>query len=163
MKKTIRIFWSILLVFAMFIPANVSAEEITVEPRALYVRCTKSFNSLTKISTGKAKLLKKFSEGAAPGSTLTVSKSYATTVTNNLSVSLLDDFLSLGYAVSYTAGVNIGWSMKNTTSRYRVLGLMVIYDTFSVKSYTYQGDGYCSVIDRGNIDVNKGWTFDLVD
>ena len=143
------------MVLCCVIPINAA------EPRvALYV-CSGPFNQYTKTGDDLERVKYELGVFASPGSTLTVNKSYARTITSSINFNLFPEVLEMGYEDSITAGVDIGWSKTNNTSAKQELVIVEIYDTFRVTKFSQYSEGYCNITAQTNIEALEGWMFDL--
>lgn len=150
------------IIFCFAYTFQASLIPINAQSRVKVVQCSKSYNKLSKTASQNAKIIKRTGEIAVPGSTFTVTRSYAVTVSNSATIDAIPEFLSLGYERSYQAGTAISWSKTNTTNRNLELVVKAFYDTYNVTSFkeTSPGSGSCT-IEYSTRTIYKGWGYDL--
>lgn len=132
-----------------------------VTPDSAVVPCSSSEDRITVSSTNQTSTYKHLGVFVTPGSSLTVSKNYSTTISNSATFSIVPQLVNMGYSKSITAGYNIGWSKTNNTSSTKELVIVKVYDVIKVVKYTSYSDGYCTVGSTNTYNVAKGWAFDL--
>lgn len=74
--------------------------------------CEVPSNVVTVTSRNNDEVYSCLPEYPTPGSTLTVTTNYSTTITNNFNANLFPEILSMGYSSSISAGNSLGWSKK---------------------------------------------------
>jgi hypothetical protein len=152
----------IALIFAYSAINPVSAFNQGMIPSISVFPCSGDYKIITKTGDNLSVLNKRLPKFATPGSTLMVTQSYATTISNSVVVTLIPEFLSMGYEISITAGTDIGWSKTNTTNTLLQLVILGIYDTFSVKQYYEVTPGSCAFESLKTYQVYEGDAFDLI-
>lgn len=144
-------FFSVVPVFAGGVTPNVSV-----------VPCEGTFHVLTKTANNLSMVFQRLPRFATPGSTLTVTQSYAVTISNELTFNLIPEFFSYGLTLSFTAGVDYGWYKTNTTNQLLQLVILAIYDNYSVKTFEEISPGSCTYTTTKTYKVYEGSAFDLV-
>ncbi len=163
MKFITKIFTtSFVLLFALSVLSPISASNQGIIPAISVVPCTGEFRIITQTGNNSSVVYKRLPKFATPGSTLTVTQSYATTITNSATITIIPEFLEMGYETSFTAGTEIGWSKTNNTSSILQLVILGIYDTFSVKQFYVVSEGSCALGSTKTYKVYEGNAFDIV-
>lgn len=140
--------------------SSINSPELEIVPYYQIVPCTGSSNQLTKINSSVSQIVGRTGRFYGPGSTATVTDSYAVTISNSATIALIPEFLSLGYQHSYTAGRTLGWSKTNNNSYTQEIVVKAYYDRYKVVMLTYLGQNDCKL----NIvykNLYKGWGWDL--
>lgn len=153
-KRIISLMVSFLLVVSFAVPAKANTN-IKV------IACNGPFNTITVVSESNDRIFKRLGIFATPGSTLTVSKNYATTISSNANFTIFPELLEMGYEKSFTAGVDIGWQKTNTSNVNQELVILSIYDRVHVVEYYQVTSGSCAVGIDTYYDMPTGWAFDL--
>ncbi len=131
-----------------------------VEPFYEVVPCSGSSNQLTKISSTVPKVIGRTGRFYESGSTAHVTETYEVTVSNSAVISLIPEFLQLGYEQSYSAGTTLGWSQTNTSSTTKELVVKAYYDQYRIVMLTYLGYSECKLeILYRNLYKGWGWGF----
>lgn len=121
--------------------------------------CSGAYNSIRVTSRGNSSIAKRLGVYVQSGDTLEVTRNYATALSSTANFNIFLELFSMGYSSSITAGINIGWKMKNSSSVSKELVIYQYYDRVNASHYYEVSPGLCALGTNGTYTALTVWGF----